>query len=71
MWLNPPETSDLVTFTEEILNQKLHFMCSDRVYRSQLTINEVFVKSITHKRFVLYSEHPVLKKTLGNCQKTL
>ena len=25
MWPNPQETGDLVTFTEEILNRKLHF----------------------------------------------
>ena len=25
MWPNPQETTDLVTFTEEILNEKLHF----------------------------------------------
>ena len=29
MWLNPQETADLVSFTEEILNGKLHFLCSD------------------------------------------
>ena len=28
MWPNPQKTSDLVTFTEEILNRKLHFLCS-------------------------------------------
>ena len=28
MWSNPEETADLVTFIEEILNGKLHFMCS-------------------------------------------
>ena len=28
MWPNPRETADLVTFTEEILNGKLHFLCS-------------------------------------------
>ena len=28
MWPNPPETADLVTFTEETLNEKLHFLCS-------------------------------------------
>ena len=28
MWPNPQETKDLVTFTEEILNRKLHFLCS-------------------------------------------
>ena len=27
MWPNPQET---VTFTEEILNGKLHFLCSDQ-----------------------------------------
>ena len=28
MWPNPQETVDLVTFTEEILNGKLHFLWS-------------------------------------------
>ena len=28
MWLNPQETADLVTFTDEILNGKLNFLCS-------------------------------------------
>ena len=26
MWPNPQETADLVTFTKEILNGKLHFL---------------------------------------------
>ena len=26
MWVNPQETADLVRFTEEILNGKLHFL---------------------------------------------
>ena len=30
MWSNPLETAELVTFTEEILNGKLHFMGSAR-----------------------------------------
>ena len=30
MWPNPRETADLVTFTEEIPNGKLHFLCSAR-----------------------------------------
>ena len=29
MRLNPQKTADLVTFTEEILNGKLHFLCND------------------------------------------
>ena len=28
MWPIPQETANLVTFTEEILNRKLHFLCS-------------------------------------------
>ena len=28
MWPNPQESADLVTFTEEILNGKLHSLCS-------------------------------------------
>ena len=28
MWPNPQETADLVTFTEEVLNGKLHSSCS-------------------------------------------
>ena len=30
MWPNPQFPADLVTFTEEILNGKLHFLCSKR-----------------------------------------
>ena len=29
MWPNPQKTADLVTFTEEILNGKLDFLCSE------------------------------------------
>ena len=29
MWPNRQETADLVTFTEEFLNEKFHFLCSD------------------------------------------
>ena len=29
MWPNPQETAGLVTFTAEILNGKLHFLCSE------------------------------------------
>ena len=34
MWPNPQETAYLVTFTEEILNGKLHFFCSVGFWRS-------------------------------------
>ena len=29
MWPNPQFRADLVIFTEEILNEKLYFLCSD------------------------------------------
>ena len=32
MWPNPQETADLATFTEEILNRKLCFLCSVFVF---------------------------------------
>ena len=35
MWPNPQETADLVTFTEEILNEKLHFLCSVMLITNQ------------------------------------
>ena len=28
MWPNPQETADMVTFTEDVPNGKLHFLCS-------------------------------------------
>ena len=37
---NPQETADLVTFTEEILNGKLHFLCSDVIRHTQ-TVNQI------------------------------
>ena len=33
MWPNPQFLVDLVTFTEEILNENLHFLCSDSLQR--------------------------------------
>ena len=41
MWPNPQFSADLVTFTEEILNEKFHFLCSSicdlDLYRAQKT----------------------------------
>ena len=45
MWPNPQESADLVTFTEEILNAELHFLCSGSL-RYELSFNkdiEVFL----------------------------
>ena len=43
MWPNSTETADLVTFTEEILNGKFYFLCSDvkTVLKLLLTIRVV------------------------------
>ena len=38
MWPNQQETADLVTFAEEILNWKLHFLCSVIVDKSSLEL---------------------------------
>ena len=32
MWPNPKKTAELVTFTEEILNGKLHFLSSEIIF---------------------------------------
>ena len=38
---NPQKTADLVTFTEDILNGKLHFLCSERFRCSDFPICKV------------------------------
>ena len=38
MWPNPQFPADLVLFTEEILNEKLHFLCS--IATALLKLNE-------------------------------
>ena len=40
MWANPQGTADLVTFTEENFNGKLHFLCGDST--SELNISFLF-----------------------------
>ena len=32
MWLDPQLSADLVTFTEEILDEKLYFLCSESTF---------------------------------------
>ena len=44
MWPDPQETADLVTFTEEILNGKLHFLCSERFLASVFFLIVIFQK---------------------------
>ena len=40
MWPNPQFPADLVTFTEQILNVKLHFLCSDANKETTMVICE-------------------------------
>ena len=44
MLQNPLDTADLVTFTEEIVNGKLHFLCSDCFW--------LWFKNISQERWV-------------------
>ena len=52
---NPQETADLVTFTEEILNGKLHFMCSERPVK--IVANSLSTKVICSSRFSSHNFH--------------
>ena len=43
MWTNPQIPADLVTFTEEILNEKLHFLSSETLdwnVSPKITLND-------------------------------
>ena len=52
MWPNPQYPADLVTFTEEILNGKLHFSCSEcPIKRIQLGKQIVFAFGLYMGRF--------------------
>ena len=53
---NPQETADLITFTEEILNGKLYFLCSEsfknKLKYSQVNLN-VDIVFFMHPLYVL------------------
>ena len=36
MWPNPKETPDFVTFTKEIFNEKLNFLCSANSFKIKI-----------------------------------
>ena len=44
---NPQETADLVAFTEEILNEKLHFLCSEQASKHALKNIELIAIEIS------------------------
>ena len=45
---NPQLPADLVTFTEEILKGKLHFLCSDNLLNDLSDFNSIFRKNVTY-----------------------
>ena len=47
MWPNPQETADLVTFTEEILNGKLHFSAGFGFIEIEGDIAKKYFKTIS------------------------
>ena len=54
MWPNPQKTADLITFTEEILNGKFDFLCSEISY---------IVFHFISKRFGLFSNNEKLEQS--------
>ena len=57
MWPNSQETADLVTFTEEILNGKLHFSC--RVHCSEKCLSFSHFNHSNASKVKLNSPFPV------------
>ena len=66
MWPNPQFSADLVTFTEEILNEKFHFLCSSicdlDLYRAQKTRTGSLKKAcwMMSQKFCKFSEKGLL-----------
>ena len=52
MWPNPQETADLLTFTEEILDGKLQFLCSEDRAIFKNTVNSWKPLTIFEKRSI-------------------
>ena len=57
MWPNPQETANLLAFTEEILNGKLHFLCSlNSIYHKKLVKANENQSIITKKFNLIFRE---------------
>ena len=56
MWPNSQKTADLVTFTEEVLNGKLYFLCSVNSDISGITniTNFTYISDIAYIAFVVF-----------------
>ena len=53
MWPNPQETKNLVTFTEEICNENLHFLCGD-IKELEISISHLSMPGIVVIKGVKY-----------------
>ena len=74
---NPQETAGMVTFTEEILNERLYFLCSSFQYRCVRACIPIYVRSVfcvlplfyiylkTVKKCVLNTLTPVTEKIIN------
>ena len=61
MWPNPQFPADLVTFTEEILNGKRHFLCSDvryKIYRVVTFTPKQLTSEVNHSRIIDSDNNP-------------
>ena len=58
MWPNPQGAADLVTFTEEIFNERLHFLCSVSLPKHNNS------KQIPSQQYLIFS-----KSTIENTRK--
>ena len=63
MWPNPQETADLVTFTEEILNGKLHFLCSKTRTPASSEFTKYF-RTVECNFFKQLMASPVMRQSL-------
>ena len=58
MLQNPHVPADLATFTETILNGKLHFLCSAYSETSRISKMKLFAKIVNKNSFQLLSPKP-------------
>ena len=49
MWTCPRKTTDMLTFTKEILNGKPRFLCSDRQPELELELAEASLQRYSYK----------------------
>ena len=78
MWPNPKETADLVTFTEEIYNEKFHALCSvclicECIYKCMSGSVAIFLSlknSSCKKNILTIYFWQIMKKKPGQEKKT-